>query len=415
VRAAHVLETLPLRLAGAAPTLAALSDRALLTAWGSTVAAFLDPGSPERRAIEADLVGTTRLSAPGLQAGLEAVLGGVRGEPAARLFEEAWAMREGHGGSSTVPAEGFALVILASNLPALAVQPLVAALAARRPVLLKSPTTEPVFAPAFVRALCWRLPALEGAVAAVTWPGGSEELEEPLLARAAVVVAYGDAPAIADLEARAKRLGRARFVPYGPKTSLAVVGPEADVKVAAAGLARDVALFDQRGCLSVGAVYVEEDGPHGSRRSRALADALAAELRTLARRWPPGPEGGPLDPADAGAVQQVRAEADLRGLYRPALDLSEGTVVVEPEPAMRATPGLRTVRIHPFADLSDLEAVLAPWAGRLQGTALAGASAEALAPALERLGVSRTAPPGELQSPDALWHNGGEHPLQVFV
>jgi len=384
----------------------------ILATWEGAVAAFLDPQSADRTAIQDDLVRNTRLSPEGLQAGLEAVLGGVRGEPVARLFEEARQMR---GESRTDPANGFALVILASNLPALAVQPLVAALAARRPVLLKSPTTEPVFAPAFVRALCRRLPALEEAVAAATWPGGSAELEEPLLARAAVVVAYGDAPALADLETRSKRLGRARFVPYGPKTSLAVVGLDTDLERTAAGLARDVALFDQRGCLSVGAVYVEDDGPHGSGRSRALADALATELRTLAHLWPPGPEGGPLAAADAGAVQQVRAEADLRGLYCPPLELSEGTVVVEPDPTMRPTPGLRTVRVHPLEDLDALETVLAPWAGRLQGAALAGASAETLAPALARLGVSRTTPPGKLQSPDALWHNGGEHPLQVFL
>jgi hypothetical protein len=121
----------------------------------------------------------------------------------------------------------------------------------------------------------------------------------------------------------------------------------------------------------------------------------------------------------AGGVQQVRGEADLRGLHRPPLGpgagLAAGTVIVEPRPAFRPSPGLRTVRVHPVADLARLPEVLAPWRGRLQGAALAGARAEALAPALAELGVSRTAAPGELQHPDALWHNGGVSPLRALL
>jgi len=96
--------------------------------------------------------------------------------------------------------------------------------------------------------------------------------------------------------------------------------------------------------------------------------------------------------------------------------------VVEPEPAFRATPGLRTVRIHPLpAPVTGdrLEQILAPWRGRLQGVALAGFGGAArvaeLRRALERLGVSRIAPPGALQSPDARWHNGGVDPLRAFL
>ena len=78
------------------------------------------------------------------------------------------------------------------------------------------------------------------------------------------------------------------------------------------------------------------------------------------------------------------------------------------------SPGLRTVRIHPLAGLDALPALLAPWSGLLQGAALAGDDAWRLAPALQAAGVSRLADPGELQSPDALWHNGGRDPLAAL-
>jgi hypothetical protein len=379
------------RLQAAEAELRSLPSADLLDAWGETVEAFLDPGSPERQALDPDLARLCRLSPEGLAAGLEAVLGGVRRGPARTLLAEADGMPSGGG---------LVLAVLASNLPALAVQPLWPALALRRPILLKSPSAEPLFVPAFLKALSRREPRLAGAVAGVAWPGGDARLEEPLLAAATTVIAYGDEPALADLRRRAP----GKVVGYGPKTSLAVVGQRVDVRQAAEGLARDVALFDQRGCLSVAAVYTAGD-------AEELAGLLAEALADLARRWPPGPP----DPAALSAVQQARLETEMRGLRSPALPVLDGTVLVDPDPAFRLSPGLRTVRVHPLRDLRRLPGLLSPWKGKLQGAALAGEDAWRLAPALAALGVSRCAAPGDLQSPDVTWHNGGVHPLRVLA
>jgi hypothetical protein len=381
------LTRLMARLHASEAGLRAIPSSDLLAAWGETVEVFLDSGSPERRVLDPDLARLTRLSPEGLSAALEAVLGGVRTGPAAVLLAEA----------ENLPAGGGpVLAILASNLPALAVQPLWPALALRRPILLKSPSAEPLFVPAFLAALVRREPRLEPAVASATWPGGDKRLEAPVLAGAATVIAYGDEPALADLRRRAP----GKLVEYGPKTSLAVVTDED----AAEGLARDVALFDQRGCLSIAAIYTTGD-------AEALAVRLEETLAELALSWPPGPP----DPATVSAVQQMRLEAEMRGLRRSALPVLAGTVLVDPALAFRPSPGLRTVRIHALADVDRLPDVLAPWKGRLQGAALAGEDAWRLAPALAGLGISRCAAPGELQSPDVTWHNGGIHPLRSLV
>ncbi len=432
-----------------------LPNAALLDAWTATVEAFLDPRSPERQELAAPLATLCRLSPAALDAGLEAVLGGVRRGPAAALLARAAALGEaqapveaemratelgkahavaehrevtGSGGRESVEAEygpervrgtmaagqpsgtdrsAPVLVVLASNLPALAVQPLLPALVLRRPVLLKSPSSEPLFAPAFLAALTRREPRLSGAVAAATWPGGDAELEAPLLAASGAVLAYGGAEALAD---NARRAAGNRFVGYGPKMSMSAVelgsggaAPEA----LAAGLARDVALFDQRGCLSVVAVYVAG----GLDAAARLAGHLEAALAALAARWPPGPAAAPA----LAAVQQLRLEAELRGLPRASLPPAAGTVLLEPEPALRASPGLRTVRVHPLPDLDRLPEILAPWRGRLQGAALAGPAAWRLAPRLAALGISRGTATGDLQSPDASWHNGGIDPLEALA
>lgn len=374
-------------------TLRALPSSDLLAAWGETVEAFLDPRSPERLALDPALAASSRLSREGLAAALDAVLGGVRTGPAGALLAEADTLPQGGG-----PV----LAVLASNLPALAVQPLWPALALRRPILLKSSAAEPVFAPAFLSALIRREPRLKGTVAAAAWPGGDEALEAPILAAVTAVLAYGDEPALASLRRRAP----GKVIGYGPKTSLAVISGDLD-RVDVEGLARDVALFDQRGCLSVAAVYVAGD-------SGKLAERLEEALANLVGRWPPGP----ADSVALSGVQQVRLEAEMRGLWRSkpgSGGIGAGTILVEPIPEFRPSPGLRTVRIHPLADLNRLPEILAPWRGKLQGAALAGEGAWNLVPALAELGFSRHAAPGDLQSPDVTWHNGGHHPLRSLV
>lgn len=387
-------------LAAPHPALASLPEKRLIAAWSETVEAFLDPASPERQTLDPRLAVSSGLSPAGLDAGLAAVLGGVREAPFRTLLRAASERREQEPG-----AAGFVLAILAGNLPGLAVQPLAAAVALRRPALLKSPSAEPWFAPAFVAALLSRDAAFRGAYAAASWTGGDREVEAPILERASRVLAYGDQATLDDLARRAP----GKLCGYGPKTSLAIVGPvgRSAVPAIAAGLSRDIALFDQRGCLSVAAVYTSLPGPSAGE----LAEALAAELARRARLWPPGP----ADPRDLAAVQQLRLASELRGLVVLGENPAEGTVIVEPEPRFHPSPGLRAVRLHPISDLARVPDLLASWTGRLQGVALAGADAAALVPALAALGVSRFSPPGELQDPDATWHNGGVHPLDALL
>ncbi len=366
----------------------------LLAAWSDTVATFLRQGSLERRALDPPLAKLSGLSREGLRAGLEAVLGGVRREPAAALFARALAR------TAASAEAGPVLAVLASNLPGLAVQPLLPALAVGRPVLLKSPSAEPLFAPAFLTALVRREPRLGAAVAAATWVGGDAELEAQVLSGVGTVLAYGGRETLDDLERRAP----GKVVAYGPKTSLAVIGADVEPRRAAEGLARDIALFDQRGCLSVAAVYTAGDG-------ETLGQAIADELADLARRWPPGPPSRQA----LVAVQHLRLEAEMRGFWHSSLAPREGTVVVDPRPELRPSPGLRTVRVHPLADLARLPGLLYKWRDRLQGAAMAGETAWSLEPELRELGISRFAPPGELQSPDAAWNNGGIDSLEALT
>lgn len=389
------LEALAGHLARRGPqAVAAIPLARRLEVWEQVIEALLEPGSPERSALLPRLLESSRLSAEGLTEGLEIVLGGASGKAAAAMARRAEAL-------PAIVSERLAGVVLAGNLPALAVQSLLPALLLGRPLLLKSASSEPWFAPALVAALVAREPALADAYAAVTFPGDDEEALTAAFGEVDPLLAYGGAEAAGSLAAR---FGP-RLVAHGPKASVAFVGAEVDLVGTARGLARDIALFDQRGCLSVQAVYTEGD-PQG------LAAALAWALLLEGARLP----HGPIDPATAAAVQQLRATAELQqGTRRELhLELAVGTVLVESATFFRPVPGLRTVRVHGVPKLTDALPALASWKGQLQGAVLAGPTADELAATLPLLGFSRLAPPGELQSADASWANGGMDPLEVF-
>ncbi|MCB9378921.1 MAG: hypothetical protein H6511_09200 [Holophagales bacterium] len=360
-----------------------------LAVWNDALEALLDPESEERGRWIRPLLATSRLSAEGLTEGLRVMLEGARGEGAEELLRRVAGRRIG----------SLAAAVLAGNVPALAVQAVLPAMALGRPLLVKSASDEPLFAAALVDALVRREPALGEALAALRFDGRDAALADAALGRAERVVAYGGAEAIGAL---AERLGP-RLVAHGPKASLAFVSGAIDPVAVGRALARDVALFDQRGCLSVHAVYVEGD-------ARELAEALAWGLALEHRRLPPGP----IAPAAAAAVHQLRGAAELAGSAVGRLDLGQGTVLLEREVAFHPSPGLRTVRVHGVDDLARAVEGLAAWRGRLQGVAVTGEAAERAAERLVALGVSRIAPAGGLQEADAAWANGGVDPLDAF-
>ncbi|MEO8502613.1 MAG: acyl-CoA reductase [Acidobacteriota bacterium] len=389
------LGRLMLQLSGAGQSaLTSVSTEDLLAAWHSTVSACLDAGSADEALFRCALARTSRLSPEGLAAGLDAVLRGLLRPHADRL---ATALER----TPSTGAPGPSVILLASNLPGLAAQPLLRALLERRPVLLKSASDEPLFAPRFVAELIRRLPALSAAVAATTWRGGDRRLEDVVFAQAGQVIAYGTEATLGDL---APRL-RGRLLAHGPRASLAVIAADADLEAAAQGVAADVALFDQRGCLSVQAVYVlgalKGAALKGARR---FATLLVSALSEASTRLP----AGPATAAELAGVQLLRAEAEIRGLPLEPSDSVIGTVVLEERPLFLPSPGRRTVRVHNLDDPAELLSLLSPWKGRLQGVATSGTIGESMRQALTDLRVTRIAPAGELQRPDATWENRGE-------
>lgn len=378
------------RLEAARPALAALPPAHLARVWSAAIAELrAPPAFSPAAALRDQLAAALAFSPAALAAGLEVVLASVAGPEALALFEK-----------PSAAAPGPLLVLLAATPPGLAAQAVLPALALRRPLLLKTASAEPHFAPLLLSLLAEREPILGEALAVTTWKGGDRANEDPLLAAAGRVIAYGGAEAMAALAPRCRS-----FFGFGPKISLAIVGRDAEKAAVAKGLARDIALLDQRGCLSVQLVLAEGDG-------RELAAALAAALEAEAELLPPGP----AEAAALAELRLLREEAALHGRWVSPLPLRQGTVLLEdPGASLRPSPGGRLVRIYPLASLDQALPRLETWRGLLQGVALAGSAAEKLSENLRALGASRIAPPGQLQQASlASWPNGGQPVLEIF-
>src|SRR5207245_7468421 len=213
--------------------------------------------------------------------------------------------------------------VLAGNVPALGVPAIALGCLVGAAVVVKSGRDDPFSAPAFYRALQAVDPALAATVVTAYWPGGERSWEDAAFARADLVVASGTDETVAAL---AERLG-ARLLAHGDRVSVAAVSREglARDEPLAERLALDVALHDQRGCLSPRVVYVEADG---SLPPLAFAERLAAALDAVARELPPGP----AELEERAALRMPAGEAEWEPGSR-VLDGAGGLVVYDPRPA----------------------------------------------------------------------------------
>jgi hypothetical protein len=413
------------RLVAAAHELRSLPLDDVLAALGTVGERLLDPGSRLRaRALE--LLPSESGLSPEMSA---AVLDGMARdwtEERLRALVEAELPRpealDGFVDESVrrVRAMGPALAfqVVAGSVPGVGATALLRSLLTKGPTLLKPGSGDLTLPLLVAETVAEAHPALARAVAVVYWPGGREALEDAVLQRADVVVAYGGDASVGALSRRTPVTRR--FVGYHHRVSVGVVGRSAlepdRMERTASEVAGSIALFDQRGCVSPRLVWVEET--EGG-EARVFARRLAAALQALETHLP----GGRLDPAEGSALHQLRGTAELlAGDGRTGPEVHHGggaswTVVFDPDPAF--DPGCvgRVVRVKPVEDLREVVDALRPVGPHLQTVGLAGAGERAmeLAEALARIGVSRVAGFEDVPFPPPWWHHDGRGGLEALL
>ena len=293
-----------------------------------------------------------------------------------------------------------AVTVLAGNVFTASFRGIALPLLLGAPVLAKASSRDDLFPRIFRGALAVADELVAGAFGVVTFQGGNGALEDALCAQADVLAVYGGDTTVATWRARIS--GTTRFVAHGHGLGVAYipghgVASDDEANAIAGLLALDVAAYDQRGCLSPHAIFIDSGGTVSARNfARRLAET---GLARLARELPRGPL-----PTEAGAAQlQWRGVATIRG------ELFEGDgygVSWEGDGSLRISPGYRNVAVHEVAGLEDLARRLAPLGAHLKVIGVAGDSAirRHVAAALPRAVAPRVTSVGTMQTPplDAL-------------
>lgn len=390
-------------LRAAQPALAARPRAGVLDALADVVDAWLAPASPWLEGAVATLPAATGFSPAMIRHALPTMLEPLRRPALHDLVARQAGARRG---------PPLILHVLPGNLPGLAAIPAALSLAVGSAALLKPGRGDRAFPALFIESVAARDAGLADCLAAAYWPGEDRASGAAALAAAELVVAAGDDATIADLARRA----RGRFLGHGHRLSFAVVtGALAADQPAAAALAADVAIWDQRGCLSPQLCFVEGD------RDAALAFAghLAPALFSLATELPPAQ----LALGDRLAIRRVRDAAEWatfdgeRPVVYAAADEAGGTVVVEPRAALSPSPLGRTVRVMPIASFEALEGLLSPHRGILEGVGLAAPEEHwpTLAARLAACGVHLVSRLGAMQRPPLDWRQGGRPRLADWL
>ena len=307
--------------------------------------------------------------------------------------------------------------IMAGNVAGAGLHEIAIGLVAGAGLIVKTASTEPIFFDQFARTLADLDREVASRIVVYNWSRARDDLSAAMATGCDRIVAYGDDATIESLRNNAAVIG------FGSRVSGAVVAPGAMVPeridAVADALARDVALFEQLGCLSLHHVFVVS---RDTAAARDFAARIASALARLGDSIPPTK----IPLRDAAEIVGVRERARWRRIGGESIYLFEGprlewTVVFEPESigdnSFMVSPGFRTVYVTGVRDEDQVRASLAAASGRIEAIAVAGDDAETrrISAMLDALGVSYVSAPGEMQSPPILWRHGGGAFLDMMV
>jgi Acyl-CoA reductase (LuxC) len=194
-----------------------------------------------------------------------------------------------------------------------------------------------------------------------------------------------------------------RLVAHGSGLGAAWVPAGSSIEEAAEGLALDVSLYDQRGCLSPQVVWVEAGVD-----AVALAEALYRELGALARSMP----RGSLPISVASEQLTWRSLMAVRG----RLWEGEGFAVALDDATQEVlSPGYRNIALYRVRSRGEMLERARRWGARLKALGVAGGPDTRRELEATLHAAPRVSALGTMQQPELVANVDGEAPWTGFL
>lgn len=325
-----------------------------------------------------------------------------------------------HGGERAARAIGSELLahVAGGALPNPTLLSMILGLLVRSAQFVKCPSGGALIPRLLAHSIYAVDPKLGACMELGVWSGGDAQLEDALFSHATCVTATGSDETLAAVRSRLP--GHVRFVGYGHRVSFAYVTAEMlsefTLPKIISKAADDITAWDQLGCLSPHAIYVETGGAISADK---FAELLAAEL---AKRENTHPRGELTfdehsDISRRRGFYEVRASHSAETRCWFSSESTAWSVVFEANPEFHASSLNRFIHVRPVIDLDQLFLAIDKLRGKVStvGLAAAGVRAARIANSFAEWGVARICPIGEMQNPPLRWRHDGRPALGDLV
>jgi hypothetical protein len=387
---------------------------------------WLDPDYRFRKLALEQGPAATGFSRQTLEAGLNAVFGQMTHDGFDALLKQelghtqrfdelcGTSVEQGSGRAAMVCGPELLVHIAAGNLPPPALTSIIFGVLTKSAQFIKCASGASLIPRLFAHSLYEADPKLGSCMELAAWRGGSNAIEQALFAEADCVTATGSDTTLAALRRHVPE--RLRFVGYGHRVSFGFVSAEVltglnSTRVASRA-ARDVAAWDQLGCLSPHVIYVQRGGGTAPEQ---FAEMLAGELERMEMQQPKGvvPVDVAAGIASRRSIYEMRAAASGETRLWASRDSTAWTVVYETDPRFQQSCLHRFIYVKAVGSLEDALQNADPIRSQVStvGIAVPEHKAQEVAFELARWGVSRVCPLGQMQNPPLTWRHDGRPAL----
>lgn len=406
------------------------STQSLIELFSRLAKDWLDPEFPFRKLALSEGPAVTGFSQATLATGLDSFFKGLSAEAFQALIEQDLGQAERLDQLTVNPAEqrtnrasiafGPELLVhfTAGNLPNPTFVSVILGMLTRSAQFVKCASGAAFLPRLFAHSLYDADHKLGACLELAAWRGGNEPLERALFDEAGCVTATGKEETLAAIRQRLP--GKARFLGYGARVSFAYIAHEVlsgmHARKIAERAARDIAAWNQLGCLSPHVIYVQAGGA-------VLPEKFAEMLAAVMKEREASEPRGDLPVETAAVIASRRAIYELRAAHSPetrqwmSQNSTAWTVVYEADPRFQTSCLHRFIYVKEVKDLTETLQSADAVRGKIStvGLAVPEHKAQEFATELGRWGATRVCPLGQMQNPPLSWRHDGRPALGDLV